>query len=366
MSIHVKTMLSNQTFISSVFLCGVIATCVTSDLKAGAQNAGQPIGPDALWGPGMSIMQMIRQDCASAGTQFGECFVNGMQKSGASPQAVAFTRMTDDTGYMRDFRQTGQVSIAYINFPFRANENQGAYLVNGSPAMIDIDNQSLLAQNQLATNPTYTKLAKQYPEITLFPGDRDGTNYLVAVKQSSGGQRFIVPYNLQNQCHACEQVGTAKFAFDFNQAGKFLGTKLLGVTTAGAAAGGETKAQTTPATNTPPASTFSPGYWQPVTRINPQSPVTVTLINNAGMNLKYNFLDEKGELDLPAGSSKQLSSFSVPADLAIYNPSNIERFTELSFEPSVTNNNLQITIQSVPNDDDGVVNISQTGAIYVY
>ncbi len=361
-------LISNQKFVSSAFLSGAIAACVVGGgLKAGAQDAKQ-IGPNALWEPGMTEMQMIRQDCASTGTQFGECFANGMQKFGASPQAVAFTHMTDNTGYMRDFRQAGQVSIAYVYFPFRANENQGAYLVNGTPSMIDIDNQSLLAQNQLAKNPVYAGLAKKYPQIAIFPGNRAGTNYLVA-ERSRLGQRFIVPYNLRNQCHACTQLGIAKFAFNFDPTGKFLGTNLFSITAEVAAADVEKQVETTPAKNTPPASTYRPGYWQPVTRINPQSPVTVTLINNTDVDLKYNLLDDKGEVDLPAGSSQQLSRFSLPANIAIYNPaaaSDPGRTGGLNFTPSATSNDLQITIQSVSNEDDGVVNISQTGAIYIY
>lgn len=355
-------LVSNQKLVASALL-GTIAAGV--GVRVEAQNV-QQIGPNALWGPGMSIMQSIQQDCAVAGTQFGECFVNGMQKSGASPQAVAFARMTDNTGYMRDFRQTGRVSVAYVYFPFRANDNQGAYLVNGTPSMVDIDNQTLLAQNELAKDPTYAELAKKYPQITIFPGDRNGTNYLVA-ESSRYGQRFIVPYNLRNQCHACEQLGVAKFAFNFDPGGKFLGTNLFSIT-AGAAAGGEQQAQMTPATNTPPASTYRPGFWQPVARINPKSPVTITLINNTGMNLKYNLLDDKGEVDLPAGSSKQLSRFSLPANIAIYNSvaSDSRMPVGLNFTPSATNNDLQVTIQSVSNGDDAVVNISPTGAIYVY
>lgn len=362
-------LVSNKKLVSNAFFASVIATGVISgSLKAGAQNVGQPINSSALWEPGMSTMQMIRQNCSSvSGTQFGPCFANGMQQFGASPQAVAFTSMTDNTGYMRDFRQTGRVSIAYVNFPFRANENQGAYLVNGTPSMIDIDNQSLLAEDELAKNPTYAKLAQKYPEITIFPGDRSGTNYLVA-ETSRFGQRFIVPYNLRNQCHACTQLGIAKFAFNFAPTGKFLGTNLFSITAEVAAADAE-PVEALPATNTSPAKTYRPGYWQPVTRINPQSPVTVTLINNASVDLKYNLLDDKGEVDLPAGSSKQLSRFSLPANIAIYNPaaaSDAARTGGLDFKPSATNNDLQITIQSVSSEDDAVVNISQTGAIYVY
>lgn len=224
-------MLFNQKLVSRT-LSGVIAAAVVGgSLRAEAQNAKQ-IGPNALWGPGMSEMQMIRQGCASTGSQFSKCFAEEMQKFGASPQAVAFTRMIGDTGYMRDFRQVGRVSIAYVYFPFRANENQGAYLVNGTPSLIDIDDQSLLAQNELKKNPIYTRLAQKYPDVAIFPGDRSGTTYLIADKLLGGGQRFIVGYRLQNACHACAQVGTAKFAFNFDRTGKFLGTRLFSVTAA--------------------------------------------------------------------------------------------------------------------------------------
>lgn len=228
-------LISQKKLVSGALLFSVIAAgIVGGGLNAGTQNTRQLLGPQAVWAPGMTIMQDIRQECSSlSGQQFGECFSNGMQKTGASPQAVAFTYMTDNTGYMRDFRQVGQVSIAYVNFPFRANENQGAYLVNGTPPLIDIDDQSLLAKGELKQNPVYTSLAKKYSEITLFPGDRSGTSYLVAERLPGGQQRFIVGYNLQNVCHACEQVGTARFAFDFDSAGQFLGTKLISVTAAG-------------------------------------------------------------------------------------------------------------------------------------
>lgn len=225
-------MLSYQKLISRT-LSGVIAAAVVGgSLRAEAQNTKQQIGPNALWGPGMTEMQMIRQGCASTGSQFGNCFADEMQKFGASPQAVTFTHMIDDTGYMRDFRQVGRVSIAYVQFPFRANENQGAYLVNGTPSLIDIDDQSLLAQNELKKNPVYTRLAKKYPEIAIFPGDRSGTNYLSTEKLPGDGQRFIIGYSLQNACHACAQVGTAKFAFNFDHTGKFLGTRLFSITAA--------------------------------------------------------------------------------------------------------------------------------------
>jgi hypothetical protein len=204
----------------------MIVTILLASCLAQLANA---IGSEALWQPGMSTMQSIRDECAKA-AQFNECFYSMMQKSGASPQAVAFTKLTEQMGYMRDFLQAGHVDVAFVNFPFRANENQGAYLVNGAPSMIDIDDQRLLSPEELKKNSTYAALAKQYSDVTIWPGNRNGTDYLEVKSLPDGGQEFIAEYILRNGCHACATIGTARFAFDFDSTGKFLGTKLVNVT----------------------------------------------------------------------------------------------------------------------------------------
>jgi hypothetical protein len=136
---------------------------------------------------------------------------------------------SSDGAYLRDFRRVGPVDIAYVTYPFRANENEGILLVNGTPASIDIDNQRLLSKTELAKNPTYVELAKKYPQISLWPGDRYGTDNPLVKDLPQSGRRFVVHYRLRNLCHACAVVGSAQFGFDFNQAGRFLGTKLLQV-----------------------------------------------------------------------------------------------------------------------------------------
>ena len=42
-----------------------------------------------------------------------------------------------------------------------------------------------------------------------------------------GGQRFIFLYPIRDYCHACEIVGYAEVAFDFDASGNFLGPRLL-------------------------------------------------------------------------------------------------------------------------------------------
>ncbi len=186
----------------------------------------------ALWQPGMSIMQHIREVCAKAKfPDFGKCFVTQMKVSGASPQAVEFAKMTDNQGYLRDFKRFGLVDVAYSNFPFRANENQVCFLVNGSPNMIDVDDYNLMPLKGIKKNIVYKVIASKYPDVTIWPGDRSGTNYPVMLNLPGGGERFIFSYQLQKGCHACAILGNAKFAFDFNRSGKFLGVKVISVET---------------------------------------------------------------------------------------------------------------------------------------
>jgi hypothetical protein len=192
--------------------------------------AAESVSAAAVWQPGPSSVQEIKAQCAAlSGQSFQECFANGMGKAGASPSAVAFMRRGEGA-YVRDFRRAGPVDIAYVTYPFRANENEGVLLVNGTPASVDIDNQRLLAKAELAKDPVYAGLAKQYPQISVWPGDRYGTEEPLVKDVPGNGRRFVVSYRLRNLCHACAVVGSAQFGFDFDRAGKFLGTKLLQVT----------------------------------------------------------------------------------------------------------------------------------------
>lgn len=184
----------------------------------------------ALFQPGMSTMQMARETCAKGpGPEFGACFVRQMQAAGASPQAVVFMHAIDNDGFMRDFRNTGRVDIAFADYPFAANENQHCLLVNGTPNVIDVDDYKLIPQKSLAQNPTYAALLKKFPNLSVFPGNRSGTNFLSATHLKNGGQRFLVPYVLVDGCHACARVGALQLAFEFDRTGKFLGANVASV-----------------------------------------------------------------------------------------------------------------------------------------
>src|SRR5262245_58225241 len=118
-------------------------------------NAAAPVGPNAVWNPGQSGIEMIHQQCDKA-SDFNACFLDALKKSGASSSAIDFVNTTGcQMAYLRDFRKVGPVDVAYISFPFRANENNGIYLVNGDPSPIDVDNQQALPQGELDENPAY-------------------------------------------------------------------------------------------------------------------------------------------------------------------------------------------------------------------
>jgi predicted secreted protein len=181
--------------------------------------------------PGATFQETLHTRCDDLSfPQLGECFASLMKEFGASPDALAFTRVRGNEAWLRAFREMGRVDVAYLTYPFRANENQGVLLVNGTPSPVDVDNLSLSAQAALKDDLVYGELAKRYPNISLWPGDRYGTDTPGAEPLAKRGLRFYVGYLLRNGCHACEKVGSAVFAFDFDAGGTFLGTRLMMVT----------------------------------------------------------------------------------------------------------------------------------------
>ena len=199
-------------------------------LLAQSEQGEVVIDSSTLWQPGMSIMQNIHAICDTAIHQnFGTCFLEQMIKSGASKNAVEFAKMTGNQGYLRDFRSFEKVSAAYSVFPFRANENQVCYLVNSPFEMINIDDYNLMPVKEIRKNKTFQTILKKFPNVDIWPGNRSGTDYPQFNRLPNNGIRLIANYQLQNGCHACEIVGYANFAFDFDSLGKFLGVYIVDV-----------------------------------------------------------------------------------------------------------------------------------------
>lgn len=194
------------------------------------------VGPEAVWKSDPRFMDKLHARCDTQSyPRLGECLVEAMRDGGASSEAIRFTGSIGNEAWLRAFRWTGKVDIAYVTYPFRANENQGVLLVNGDPSPIDVDGAGAPAEGDMNMDLVYQGLARRYPSVSIWPGDRFGTETPVAEPLAGGGSRFHVGYVLLNGCHACEVIGSALFAFDFDSDGKFLGKRLMMVadTTAG-------------------------------------------------------------------------------------------------------------------------------------
>lgn len=225
-----------KSVILSLVLMQILLACLASaaSMQPGKSPRDfQTVGPAAIWNPDQAAMRAIRQKCSPLSPpEFGACFISGMKDSGASPEAVAFAKSMEDPAFLRAFRKVGPVDVAYVTYPFRANQNEACLLVNGNPPRVDIDALQTLPQEEMKRDPVYRELVAKSPEALLFAGDRYETDYPTVENLNSGGNRFIASYDLKNRCRACELLGIVKFGFDFDAKGTFLGAKFLRITKA--------------------------------------------------------------------------------------------------------------------------------------
>jgi hypothetical protein len=207
-------------------LVRVLLALLISTAGAAAQER---VTAAAVWQPPAEFNARFHKQCdGRAGAAFTACFTAAMAKAGASPAALAFTRRLDNDAYLQalDEPAGGLIAVAHVFFPFAANENSAWFLVNGSPPLINVDNFRNLNFPQLRSTAAYLAIYHNYRNVTFWQGDRgaDGPEVL------NHGREFVVGYFLRNLCHACAIVGRVSYAFDFDAAGKFLGTRLVSVT----------------------------------------------------------------------------------------------------------------------------------------
>ena len=193
-------------------------------------NSTSQITSSSIWNPDMKTMNILSHDCAGVQpSRLGDCLNSVMQKTGADENAILFTSLVGGRSYMRSFRTTGMIDIAYTFDPFLKDDNMGIYLVNGNPQIINVDDFSILDLKALHSNNDFNSLAKRFPKISIFPADRGDKNTPIVKKFKNGSENFLVNYRLKDGCSKCQLLGFVTFQFDFDSTGKFTGTKLLQV-----------------------------------------------------------------------------------------------------------------------------------------
>lgn len=192
-----------------------------------ATDAQGVFGIHSVWVPSNDALEEMRRDCLGVeGVDEMACVAQVMERFGASSSARTFSRMASELAFMNKFEEVGLVDVAYVLFPFRANENQGCYLVNGEPPLVDVDDFELLDKASLERNAQYKAIRGEYPQVTLWPGDRSPEGFLSYRIFEDGRHRFVFDYYLRDGCRACPMVGVAVFAFDFDPWGRFEGSEL--------------------------------------------------------------------------------------------------------------------------------------------
>ena len=220
--------------VAAFLFVGVSFSAAASSAADSAKSA--KIQASSVWQVPEQFITNAHATCdKTSGSGIAECFIDQMARAGASADAVSFAREFirqnhGDFGIMTGFQPVGPVDIAWITYPLRANTNHGLLLVNGQPRLVNVEDLKLLDRKAMEQSPQFRDLKYRFPQVDLWPGDRDGTAWPNSQKGPNGGIQFVTDYPLLNGCHACARAGAALFTWNFNAQGKFLGTTFIGMT----------------------------------------------------------------------------------------------------------------------------------------
>jgi hypothetical protein len=200
----------------------------------GQAEESKKIDGSAVWAVTQQFLTSAHKACDNGKGDAAECMIGQMSKAGAPANAVDFSRELykeshGEFGVMTGFQDEGPVAFAWITYPLRANTNYGLLFVNGEPRIINVEDLKLLDQKGMKQSFQFQDLKGQFPNVDVWPGDRDGKTWPNSQTGPNGGIQFSVGYPLINGCHACARAGSAIFNWNFDAHGKFLGTSFQGL-----------------------------------------------------------------------------------------------------------------------------------------
>jgi hypothetical protein len=148
-----------------------LVSCLTPQSEGPATK----IGPSAVWQLPVQFTATADPACEpSSSSEYGECTIGQMAKTGAPADAVLFTRELykeshGQFGIMTGFRDEGPVAFAWVTYPLRANTNFGFLLVNGQPRIIDVEDLKLLDTKAMRQSGQFQDLRGQFPAQVRLP-----------------------------------------------------------------------------------------------------------------------------------------------------------------------------------------------------
>ncbi len=216
-------------------IIGVASLITFLQVEANHETEDQ-IGEEAIWNAGPEDLGAISQACKKIDSaRYQECFVEQMGEY-ASSDAVAFAEMMASQksrrlGYLTGLREYGLVDLGYVVYPGNEHTHQGWALLNGIPTVVNLDDVTMLPKSAMEKDAEYVALRQSHPHMQLAVNDeqRKADTSPQIEPLPGDGERFAVPYSLQEPCANCAPLAQAIFGFDFTEAGKFLGIKFLRV-----------------------------------------------------------------------------------------------------------------------------------------
>ncbi|SNT84517.1 hypothetical protein [Stenotrophomonas sp. CC120222-04] len=152
-----------------------------------------------------------------------DCLRDAMRAGGASADAITAAEQLSTGGelaYVTAWHESDGLGVATVEYPFRANTNEGTRLVDAGGKRIDVDAVQL--DDTLRADPTVQELLKANPQATPFaPAQSAGASPL-----DNGGIRLLYRTPLRD-CHACPDVGQLQIAYDFDAKRNFIGQQVV-------------------------------------------------------------------------------------------------------------------------------------------
>jgi hypothetical protein len=227
--------LLKRRIVGALAIIGVASLITFLQVEANHETDDQ-ISEEAVWNADSADLNTISQTCkANDSARYRDCFIEQMEEY-ASSDAVAFTQMlasqkSPRLGYLSGLREYGVVDLGYVVYPANESVHQGWALLNGIPAVINLDDVTVLPKSVMEKDPQYVALRQSHPKMQLVVNDeqRKAGSSPQIERLPGEGERFVVPYSLQESCAGCAPLAQATFGFDFNDAGKFVDIKFLRV-----------------------------------------------------------------------------------------------------------------------------------------
>ncbi len=217
--------------LTALVSCLLLGACQPTDTAPPTEVASNtpriPAAVDEVVKPGAAaVWNGSLEGCRTgASSPVETCLIDSMRADHASTEAVVIAqRLVADgnPGYISAWRDQDGVGIATLQYPFRANSNQGTWLIASDGKIVDVDVDAGLLPEDARTREDVQAFLAAHPDAAPFASaETAGTAAL-----PDGGIRLMFTTPMRT-CHACATDGTLKTAYDFDARRRFIGKEVV-------------------------------------------------------------------------------------------------------------------------------------------